>query len=59
MVGLVLAIVAGVIVLLVLAAIVKAVRIVQQGFVGVITRFGEFKDVKNPGLTFIVPSSRS
>jgi regulator of protease activity HflC (stomatin/prohibitin superfamily) len=55
MVGLVLAIVAGVIVLLVLSAIVKAVRIVQQGFVGVITRFGEFKDVKNPGLTFIIP----
>jgi hypothetical protein len=39
----------------VLAAILKAVRIVQQGFVGVITRFGEFKDIKNPGLTFIIP----
>jgi regulator of protease activity HflC (stomatin/prohibitin superfamily) len=55
MVGIVLAVVAGVIVLLVIAGIVKAVRIVQQGFVGVVTRFGEFKDVKNPGLTFIVP----
>ena len=55
MVGIVLAVVAGIVVLLVLAAILKAVRIVQQGFVGVITRFGEFKDIKNPGLTFIVP----
>ena len=55
MVGIVLAVVAAVIVLLVIAAILKAVRIVQQGFVGVITRFGEFKDVKNPGLTFIIP----
>jgi regulator of protease activity HflC (stomatin/prohibitin superfamily) len=47
--------VAGLIIILVIAAILKAVRIVQQGFVGVITRFGEFKDIKNPGLTFIIP----
>ncbi len=53
--GLVLGIIAGVIVVLVLAAIVKSVRIVQQGFVGVVTRFGEFRDMKNPGLTFIIP----
>lgn len=43
------------IIILVIAAFLKAVRIVQQGFVGVITRFGEFKDIKNPGLTFIIP----
>ena len=55
MVGIVLAVIAGVIFLIVLAGIVKSVRIVQQGFVGVITRFGEFKDIKNPGLAFIVP----
>ena len=55
MVGIVLAVIAAVIVLLVLSGILKAVRIVQQGFVGVITRFGEFKDIKNPGLTFIIP----
>ena len=55
MLGTVLAVIAGIIVLIVIAVIVKAVRIVQQGFVGVITRFGEFKDIKNPGLTFIVP----
>jgi regulator of protease activity HflC (stomatin/prohibitin superfamily) len=47
--------VAAVVVLLVLSGLLKAIRIVQQGFVGVITRFGEFKDVKNPGLTFIIP----
>jgi regulator of protease activity HflC (stomatin/prohibitin superfamily) len=55
MVGLVIGIVAAVVVLIVLSGILKAVRIVQQGFVGVITRFGEFKDIKNPGLTFIIP----
>jgi regulator of protease activity HflC (stomatin/prohibitin superfamily) len=46
---------AGLIIILIIAGILKAVRIVQQGFVGVITRFGEFKDIKNPGLTFIIP----
>ncbi len=47
--------VVAVLILLVIAALVRGVRIVQQGFVGVVTRFGEYKDVKNPGLTFIVP----
>ncbi|HUY42523.1 MAG TPA: SPFH domain-containing protein [Acidimicrobiales bacterium] len=53
--GIVLAIIAGVIVLLVIATVLKSVRIVQQGYEGVVTRFGEFKDIKNPGLTFIFP----
>ena len=53
--GVVLAIIAAVIVLLVIASIVKSVRIVQQGYEGVVTRFGEFKDIKSPGLTFIFP----
>ena len=53
--GVVLAIVAAIIVLLIIAAIVKSVRIVQQGYEGVVTRFGEFKDIKNPGLAFIFP----
>ncbi len=53
--GIVLAIIAAVIVLLVIATIMKSVRIVQQGYEGVVTRFGEFKDIKNPGLTFIFP----
>ncbi len=53
--GIVLAVIAAVIVLLVIATIIKSVRIVQQGYEGVVTRFGEFKDIKNPGLTFIFP----
>ncbi len=53
--GLALAIVAAVLVLLVIAALVRSVRIVQQGFVGVVTRLGEFRVVRNPGLAFIIP----
>ncbi len=53
--GIVLAVIAAVIVLLVIATIIKSVRIVQQGYEGVVTRFGEFKDIKSPGLTFIFP----
>ena len=53
--GLVLAIVAGVIVIFVILVLIKAIKVVQQGFVGVVTRFGEFKDIKNPGLTIIFP----
>ena len=53
--GVVLAIIAAIIVLLVIASIIKSVRIVQQGYEGVVTRFGEFKDIKSPGLTFIFP----
>ncbi|MGC8509876.1 MAG: SPFH domain-containing protein [Acidimicrobiales bacterium] len=53
--GLVWLIVAAVVVLVIIVGLAKSVRIVQQGFVGVVTRFGEFKDVKNPGLAFILP----
>ena len=53
--GLALAIVAAVLVLLVIAALVRSVRIVQQGYVGVVTRLGEFRAVRDPGLTFIIP----
>jgi regulator of protease activity HflC (stomatin/prohibitin superfamily) len=54
-VGLILGIIAAVVVLFVILVIVMSVRIVQQGFVGVVTKFGEFKDIKNPGLAFIFP----
>jgi regulator of protease activity HflC (stomatin/prohibitin superfamily) len=47
--------VAVIVVLLAIILLLKAVRIVQQGFVGVVTRFGEFKAIRNSGLTFIVP----
>jgi regulator of protease activity HflC (stomatin/prohibitin superfamily) len=47
--------IAIIVVLAAIVLLVKAVRIVQQGFVGVVTRFGEFKAIRNPGLTFILP----
>ncbi len=47
--GIVIAIIAAIIVLLVIVTISRSVRIVQQGFEGVVTRFGEFKDIRNPG----------
>ncbi len=47
--------IAIIVVLAVIVFLVKSVRVVQQGFVGVVTRFGEFKAIRNPGLTFIVP----
>ncbi len=53
--ALTLAIIAALIVVLVLVGLLRSVRIVQQGYVGVVTRFGEFKVIKNPGLTFIIP----
>ncbi len=53
--GIALAVIAAIVVILVIVVIAKAVRIVQQGFVGVVTRFGEFKEIRQPGLTFIVP----
>jgi regulator of protease activity HflC (stomatin/prohibitin superfamily) len=47
--------IAVIVVLGAIVLLVKAVRVVQQGFVGVVTRFGEYKAIRNPGLTFIVP----
>ncbi|HEV2427587.1 MAG TPA: SPFH domain-containing protein [Acidimicrobiales bacterium] len=54
-VGITIAIVAGIIVLLAILLISKTVRIVQQGLVGVVTRFGEFRTIRQPGLNFIFP----
>ncbi len=53
--GIALAVIGAVVVLLVIFVIVKSVRIVQQGFLGVVTRLGEFKEIRQPGLTFIIP----
>ncbi len=47
--------IAIIVVLAAIVLLVKAVRVVQQGFVGVVTRFGEYKAIRNPGLTFILP----
>jgi regulator of protease activity HflC (stomatin/prohibitin superfamily) len=50
------AIVIGVIVVLfVVITVARTVRVVNQGFVGVVKRHGQFQSVRDPGLTFLVP----
>lgn len=44
--------VAAVVVLLVVS---QSVRVVQQGFVGVVVRLGSFRAIREPGIAFIVP----
>jgi regulator of protease activity HflC (stomatin/prohibitin superfamily) len=48
-----------IVVVIVLALIVlvlsQSVRVIQQGFVGVVKRLGQFSSVRNPGITFLVP----
>ena len=41
--------------LFVLVAIYRTVKVVQQGFVGVVKRLGEFHSVRNPGITVLMP----
>jgi regulator of protease activity HflC (stomatin/prohibitin superfamily) len=48
-------IVAALIVIFVLVAISRAVRVIQQGLVGVVKRLGQFQSVRDPGVTFLVP----
>jgi regulator of protease activity HflC (stomatin/prohibitin superfamily) len=43
------------IVILVLVVIFRSIRIVQQGFVGVVKRLGQFHSIRNPGITFLIP----
>ena len=45
----------GIIVLLAIVLISRAVNIVQQGYVGVVKRLGQFHSVRQPGITFLVP----
>lgn len=45
----------GLIVLLALVVILRTVRVVQQGWVGVVQRLGQFLSVRQPGVTFLVP----
>jgi regulator of protease activity HflC (stomatin/prohibitin superfamily) len=50
----------GVVVIIVVVAVVgvtlkKAFKVVQQGSVGVVKRFGEFKSVRQPGIAVILP----
>ena len=53
--GVILGIVIVVVVLFGLYVLVRSVRIVQQGSVGVVKRFGEFRTVRQPGLQVLAP----
>jgi regulator of protease activity HflC (stomatin/prohibitin superfamily) len=55
--GVVTAVVIVVVVVVVLVAVIlkKALKVVQQGSVGVVKRLGEFKSVRQPGIAFLVP----
>lgn len=45
----------AIVVVLFLIAVARAVRIVNQGFVGVVKRLGRFQSLRQPGLTYLVP----
>jgi regulator of protease activity HflC (stomatin/prohibitin superfamily) len=49
--GIVAVVAAGVVV----AVVLRAMRIVQQGSVGVVKRLGEFRAIRQPGLHALVP----
>lgn len=46
---------AVVIAVIALIVVWSSVRVIQQGFVGVVKRFGRFQSVRNPGITFLIP----
>ena len=45
----------GLVILVVLIAVFRAVKVIQQGYVGVVKRLGQFHSVRNPGIVFLVP----
>jgi regulator of protease activity HflC (stomatin/prohibitin superfamily) len=49
------AIVAVIVVVIVVLFLSRSVRLVQQGYVGVVKRLGQFHSIRQPGLTFLVP----
>jgi regulator of protease activity HflC (stomatin/prohibitin superfamily) len=48
-------VVLALILLFVLVILFQAVKVIQQGNVGVVKRLGQFHTVRNPGVTFLVP----
>jgi regulator of protease activity HflC (stomatin/prohibitin superfamily) len=48
-------IVFALIVILALVIVFRSIRIVQQGFVGVVKRLGQFHSIRNPGITLLIP----
>jgi regulator of protease activity HflC (stomatin/prohibitin superfamily) len=48
-------VVLGLLVVFALIVVVRAVRVIQQGYVGAVKRLGQFNSVRNPGVVFLVP----
>jgi regulator of protease activity HflC (stomatin/prohibitin superfamily) len=48
-------IIGGILVLLAIVIIARTVQIIQQGYVGIVKRAGQFHSVREPGITFLVP----
>jgi len=48
-------IVGAILVLLAIVIIARTVNIIQQGYVGIVKRLGEFHSIRQPGVTFLVP----
>jgi regulator of protease activity HflC (stomatin/prohibitin superfamily) len=48
-------VVLGLLVLFALVIVFRSVRVVQQGYVGIVKRLGQMQDVKNPGVVLLVP----
>ena len=38
-----------------LIVVIRAVRVIQQGLVGVVKRLGQFHSIRNPGVVFLIP----
>ena len=47
--------VVGLVILLAVIVLIRTIRVIQQGFVGVVKRLGQFHSIRNPGVTFLVP----
>lgn len=48
-------VIAALIVIFALVIITRAIRVIQQGLVGVVKRLGQFQSVREPGVTFLLP----
>ncbi|MDQ6747400.1 MAG: SPFH/Band 7/PHB domain protein [Candidatus Dormibacteraeota bacterium] len=48
-------IVLGLVVMFALVIVFRSVRVVQQGYVGIVKRLGQMQGVKNPGVVILVP----
>jgi regulator of protease activity HflC (stomatin/prohibitin superfamily) len=48
-------VVLALIVLIALITVYRTVRVIQQGYVGVVKRLGQFQGVRDPGVVFLLP----